>query len=201
MSYDLYLFQPEPGVDPKVTAEKLMLEEDEAAAGEDGELDLIKGLNPGEPNPEYEQRKRKIAELLTASDVDLEVFRFDFDELAKAHNISKEEARKRFRHIELNGPEDVGAQIELEDTTGAISLPYWHSGAAAVSAFKKIWSYLEILEREGGYRVYDPQLDKVLDLEHDFAKVVGMYEAGVQFTGQAVGQFIEQLAQEDDDDS
>lgn len=51
MSYDLYLFQPEPGVDPRVTAEKLFLGEDEEDADEDEEL--------REPNPEYEQRKRK----------------------------------------------------------------------------------------------------------------------------------------------
>jgi hypothetical protein len=76
-----------------------------------------------------------------------------------------------------------------------------HSGARAISAFKKVWNYLEILEREGGYRVYDPQSERVLDLEHDFERVVGMYEAGVQFTGQAAAQFIEELAQEDGDDS
>jgi hypothetical protein len=197
MSYDLYLFQPKPGVDPRVTAEKLFLEDNEDDAEEsaegDEELDYVKWLNPGEPNPQYEQRKQKMAMLLTEFDAELTTFPFRFDELAIQHNISEDEARKRFRHIELEGPDELAIQITLEDTTGEITMPYWHSGAVAVAAFKTIWGYLDVLQREGGYRVFDPQLDRVLDLERDFAKVVAKYEAGVQYVGQ--------LAQEDDDDN
>ena len=40
------------------------------------------------------------------ADPALEVFKFGFEEIAKFENISVEEAKVRFRHIELNGPED-----------------------------------------------------------------------------------------------
>jgi hypothetical protein len=196
VSYDLYLFQPEPGVDPRVTAERQFLADedfDEDSAEEDEELGYVSWLNPGEPNPEYEQRKQKMAMLLTEFDSDLTIFPFNFEELASQHNISEEEARKRFRHVALEGPEDLGIQISLEDVTGDITVPYWHSGAQANRALKKIWGYIDVLQRVGGYRVYDPQLDEVLDLERDFANVVAKYEAGVQY--------VRQLANEDEDES
>ena len=42
--------------------------------------------------------------------------------------------------------------------------------------FEEIWSYLEIIEREGGFFTYDPQIGRVLDLQKDFEAPLGCYD-------------------------
>ena len=51
MSYDLYQFKPEAGVDPLETVERLFFEESEE-------------INPGPPRSEKEKRKRALADAL-----------------------------------------------------------------------------------------------------------------------------------------
>ena len=68
-------------------------------------------------------------------------------------NITVEDAKKKYRHIELNGPteETNGIQITLFDDEASVTVPFWHQGAAARRVFEEIWSYVEIIEREGGF--------------------------------------------------
>jgi len=42
-----------------------------------------------------------------------------------------------------------------------VTVPFWHHGAAARRVFEEIWTYLQIMEREGGFFTYDPQIDRV----------------------------------------
>jgi hypothetical protein len=89
MSYDLVMFKAVPGEDPE-----------EAALRDFSELPAFP------PNPEAETLKRRIAEALISQNSHLEIFPFDFKVIAESQKISVEAARGRYRHIELNGPDD-----------------------------------------------------------------------------------------------
>jgi hypothetical protein len=159
MSYDLRLFKPIPGEDPLVTARRESL-----------------SLPTTAPNPETEALKRKVADALMASDSQLSIFHLDYSEIAKKQHISEEAARIKYRHLELNGPEaGNGIQITLFDNEAAVTIPFWHEGTAAGEVFKKVWIYLETLEREGGYVIYDSQLDRILDRSKDYDAVLSCY--------------------------
>jgi hypothetical protein len=176
MSYDLHFVRVPPGADPRATIEQA-LEQDE-------ELDDL-DVNPGDPDPAKEARKQAIARALMAADPELTIFPKDYAEIARVLEISESEARVRHRELELNGPEDgPGIQISLYDDTAAITLPYWHDGEAAGQVWRKIFTYLQVLEREGGFRTYDPQLDEVLDLSAGPDALLAQYGAGVQYTRQ-----------------
>lgn len=160
MSYDLRLFRPRPGVDPLETAH-----EDEPEPPD----------TP--PDPAKEAVKRSVAEALMALDPTLQVFHMAFDDIARVQGISVEEARERYRHIELNGPEDdeAGIQVTLYDDEATVTVPYWHRGEAAQKVFRKIWQYLEVIWRLCGYVVYDPQLDRVFDPPAELDAAIAAY--------------------------
>jgi hypothetical protein len=165
MSYDLHLFKPETGVDPLETVERLFAEDADE-------------INPGLPQPEKESRKRALADALIKLNPELEVFTFGFKEIAESEGISEAEARSKFRHLELNGPEGGnGIQITLYDDVAVITVPYWHAGEKARDTFKEIRGYLSLLEREGGFVTYDPQLEKILDLSSDLFLALEAYES------------------------
>jgi len=160
MSYDLRLCLPQPGRSPE-----------EIATSDEADFiisDLI---------PELEVRKQRVATALLQSNPELTPFNFDFEELAKNDEITVAEAKSKYRHIELNTPEGSGGiQITIYDTEVSVTVPYWHHGAAARHIFQEIWNYLQILEREGNYFTYDPQLERVLNLNTDFDSVLKIYE-------------------------
>ena len=165
MSYDLHLFRPAPGTE--------LLETARASSGEDAEE-----LNPGPVVPEKEQQKRQNAALLQIANSQLEIFPFDYRAIARSLGCSEAEAKIRFRHLELNSPEDGnGIQITLADDTVSITVPYCHHGDGAEPVLKEVWKYLQVLERWAGFRSYDPQLDKVLDLERDLAAALAQYRS------------------------
>ena len=166
MSYDLHLFRPESGVEPLETVERLL--------DADEETDEI---NPGLPVPEKEESKRALAQALINLNPQLEIFEFGFKEIAEMEGITQDEAHIKFRHLELNGAEDGnGIQITLSDDTADITVPYWHTGDAAKQTFEEIWSYLKLLEAEGGFVTYDPQLEQILNLATDISSVLQTYE-------------------------
>ena len=166
MSYDLHLFRPEFDVDPLETIERLLNENEESDE-----------INPGLPVPGKEERKRALAQALIILNPQLEIFEFGFKELAEMESITENEARSKFRHLELNGADDGnGIQITLSDDTADITVPYWHTGDTAKQTFEEIWSYLKLLEAEGSFVTYDPQLEKILNLAADFSTVLETYE-------------------------
>ncbi len=163
MSYDFRLFLPQPGVDPLVTAQ----------TEQDGESEDI---NPGPPVAENETRKRAIANALMKTDPVLEVFQFGFEQIAKFQNISVEEAKLRWRHMEFNGPEDgPGIQITLFDDGASLSVPYWHKDKKAKAVFVQLWEYLKVIQRVGGYQIYDPQMESIVNLASDLEKATTCY--------------------------
>jgi hypothetical protein len=163
MSYVFRLFLQQPGVDPLVMAQ---IEPDE-------ESDEI---NPGPPVPAKELRKKLIADGLMKADPSLEVFQFGFEEIAKLQNISVDEAKLRFRHMELNGREDgPGIQITLLDDGASLTVPYWHKDKKAKAVFAQIWGYLKIMQRVGGYQIYDPQMECIVKLASDLEKATKCY--------------------------
>ncbi len=155
MSYDLTFFTPRPGVDVHDIVE---VDEDRA---------------PGRRDPKAEAMKRKVADALLAKDARLELFKPDFDEIAKLYKMPVAEAFERFRDIELTDTAS-GMQIQLYDDGAALSIPYWHSGDAARGVLEQVWSAIEIICRETGYEVFDPQLDRVIDV-NAFADVLETY--------------------------
>ena len=170
MSYDLQLFEPPPGTDPLVAARAAL------------DVD-IESVNPGPVDSKREAWKEVLASALLAADPVLERFRFDYPEIAKLRGLSEEEARREFRHIELNAPENGnGLQIQLFDKTVSVAIPYWHRGEKAETTWSEIWKCLQVCRDTGGLAVYDPQLDRVLDLENDRDAVLQMYAQGMQFT-------------------
>jgi hypothetical protein len=163
MSYDFRLFLSQPGVDPVVTAEG---EADEGS----------EEINPGPPIPAKEARKRAIANALIKADPALEIFRFGFDEIAKFQNVGVEEARLRFRHLELNDPEGgPGIQIVLFDDSASVIVPYWHNEKKAKAVFAQIWEYLKVISDIAGYDVYDPQLECIINLNRDLERAAKRY--------------------------
>lgn len=164
MSYDFRLFKRRAGEDPHVTAQR---DSEEFAATP---LD-----------PQKEALKRRVADALITHNPKLEVFQFGYEEIAKHEKISVEEARLKYRHLELNGPEEdsTGIQITLFDDEASVTVPFWHKGDQATDTFRKIWSYLEIISRETGYLIYDPQIDRVFEPATSFEDALACYSGVV----------------------
>jgi len=170
VSYDIYLIPLGPSGDAQAYFDDQEVTRDE--------LDLL-------PKPEAERRKRELADRLRASGVPLEEFEFDFARIAERLGLSVEEARQGWRHVELNSPEDgPGIQIELQDESAKLGVPYWHAAERAEPVWDQVWTCLRILRDVGGYSPFDPQLGRVLDLDRDRGDVVAMYAEGVADTNQ-----------------
>lgn len=174
MSYDIYLLKLEQGEPIDKAIERIFSEESEE-------------INHGLPNPEKERQKQRLAAELIKKNADLEIFRFGYKEIAATYGISEEEARIKYRHIELNGPEDgSGIQITLYDDSATVTVPYWYKGEKARATLEEVWEYLKIIQREAGYFVYDPQLEVVLDLSSDFSKVMSPYIDTVKWAEETI---------------
>lgn len=160
MSYGFTLFKPKPTEDPLVTARTDF--DDEAL----------------EPTPEKEVLKNKVVSALIKADPSLQLLTLSdqsYEKFAEFEHISLEEARRKYRQLELS-LEGLGIQIEIFDDEAGISVPYWHDNSNAEIVFKKIWKYLGIIQRETGYIVYDPQLDIFLDVNQDYKQALKVYE-------------------------
>jgi hypothetical protein len=160
MSYDFQLFRPRAGEDPYVTAQRDSDEVDDSP-----------------PDPQKEALKRRVADALIAHNPKLEIFQFGYEEIAKFEKITVEQARLKHRHLELNGPEEGGngIQITLFDDEASVTVPFWHDGDKATDTFRELWSYLDIISREAGYLIYDPQIDRVLEPSAGFGDSLSCY--------------------------
>jgi hypothetical protein len=168
MGYDFYSFRVPAGEDPMTIADRLLGEDE-------GEL------APHASSPEIEAKKEAMANAILEKNPQMTRFQLRHDEIAKMENTSIDEARRKYRYIEINPPDDGnGVQVHLYDAYATVSVPYWHQGEQAAAVFREIWGHLETLGREGGYETYDPQLGRVLDLERDFSLVVQCYVEAVQ---------------------
>jgi hypothetical protein len=149
MSYDFRLCLPRPGRDPMEIA---------LADIEEGEETAL--------TPAAAERNRRLVAALLEKNPDLE----GADGASSAGDGM----------IVLTDPaEGSGIEISLSSDEAAVSLAYWHGEPAAQPFLEEAWDYLRIIEREGDYFTYDPQLGRVLDLQTDFAAVLAAYQTGV----------------------
>ena len=153
MSYDLYCYRPSSDA-PDVTEARAVVEllnADEEA---------------GRTRPASPAVKERIASALMQHNPRLERFQFDFRRIAESANISEDEARTRYQHVELNPPEgDVAIQLTIYDDHVFVTIPYWYSGVDADQVFASLSDYLRIVRRASGYFAYDPQTDMAFDPE------------------------------------
>lgn len=166
MSYDVLLFLPRPGVDPLTVAEALLER-------------LEEGPSPGRREPARERWKAALADALVAHDPALTVPPLDHAGIARERGITEDEARERFRQLELSGPDDgSGVRITIDDDHALVTVPDRHRGDAAREAFGEVSGYLRVLAREGGLLAYDPQLERVVDPDEDFEAMLAAYGEG-----------------------
>jgi hypothetical protein len=117
---------------------------------------------PGPPDPGAERRKRALVEALLAECPELQGGEVDYASIARAFNISEDEARQRYRWWHLVGPDEgAGIEITVYDSFVAIDMA---SAGGTDEDWEDIWHYLAILVREGGFVVWDPQGPNVVDV-------------------------------------
>lgn len=160
MSYDIYLLSPEDARDPESSVERL----DEAVG----------------PGDEAQQaRKKRLAEALVAENSALEVFEFDHHAIAVELKTTLDEARRAYSHIELSVPK-TGIQITIFANWASVTVPYWHAGPAAEPVFAEVHRATALLVSQGGYRIYDPQIEQVVDdLSEVLDEVIWAYTGAV----------------------
>nr|WP_319395939.1 hypothetical protein [uncultured Desulfobacter sp.] len=179
MSYDIYLYAPIPGKDHTDTIDYYLNGEEE-------------DINPGPPDEASEAKKKRIANSLISFNNDFEIFCFGFDEIAKIENISIEDAKIKYRHLEINESDDGnGIQITVYDNSATVTVPYWHTGETAKEIFEKIFEYLQIIQEESGYIIYDPQIESIIDLNEHCEVLLNKY-ASVS-TDVQDGGFVDKL--------
>ena len=147
-----------------------------SAAGESGNVQP----DSGAIDAVAETRKRRVKDALTNMNPHLEEFVFNYEVMANSLGITPTEARQRYRHIELNGPDDGnGIQIILWDNHATISVPFWHAGKDGESVMREMWGYMRLLNAVEGMTAFDAQLGRMLDLDRDFDAVLQQYAHGV----------------------
>ena len=164
MSYEFMSFSPVSGEDPKTTKDRLTEQQEMEAKATD-------------PAPQVEARMKMLADAIMSCNPQITPFALQHDQIAELEHIIIEEANNKFRYIELNSPDEGnGIQITLQDDHATITVPYWHQGEKANAVFKEIWKYLRIFQDKGGYITHDPQLERIIDLDHDFKAAISQYE-------------------------
>ena len=140
---------------------------------------FMESQETGEPPEDETARvlKRKIADALLACNPRLREFKIDYATIARSQNISEEQARQEFTHIELDPPDgDPAVQIFMHNNHVAIQMPYWYTGSGADLAFQQINQYLRVIRSEAGYFAFDPQTDRIFNPEKETIGDHGHYE-------------------------
>ena len=114
------------------------------------------------PDLEKEQRKRALVDALLAECPELTGGEPDYAAIARAEKISEAEAHRRFGWWTVGGPDEgSGIEITLYDDYVSIDMP---SAAGTKEDWADVWRYLEVLVRQGGFVVWDPQGPNLVDL-------------------------------------
>jgi hypothetical protein len=112
-------------------------------------------------NSESRQRSQAIANALRFKNPQL-----DWRPIAIANRES----------IQVDGGENGdGIQVSLRPNEAGVTVPYWHTAQRAYEVFRQIWDYLKIIQQMNAFVIYDPQLDRIIDLEIDFNSVLSTY--------------------------
>lgn len=148
MSYDIYCYKSSHDTP----------NEDEANAVIEADIEKWskKDMNPA--------TKLAIVKALKAFNPKLEIFDFDYGEIAELTVAIIEENDSKFHHIEINHPEgEPAVQLVVYDNHVFLTAPYLHVGSDANQLFQYIRSYIKIIRETAGYFVYDPQTGTVFD--------------------------------------
>jgi hypothetical protein len=149
MGVDFYLL-PKTPVDGDVTKARDWLDREDRRFAE----------IPNALDAAAEARKRKLADLLLKIKPDFEEFKLRYEEIATFDKISVDEARRKYRYIEINGP---GVQFTVFDHYIAL-------GVYSQIDAEELDPVLAALSAEGGFVLFDPQSEVVIDLsEESFA--------------------------------
>lgn len=108
-------------------------------------------------DPAAETRKRKLAELVLNMNLGFEEFDFQYEQIAEFERISADEARRKYRRIELNGP---SVQVSVLDRYVAV-------GVFSRVDPDELDAVLAALSTEGGFVAFDPQRERVVDLSKE----------------------------------
>ncbi|HTX76458.1 MAG TPA: hypothetical protein VMD29_09655 [Terracidiphilus sp.] len=134
---------------------------------------VLEDEDPGPLDPAKEKQKQRLAAALIGRNPDLKEFERDYARIAVNGSISESEARRLFRNIELNDHRNH-IQIDIADDGGSIGFSPEGRGKACADSVRILWDCLRVLELEGGYAAYDPQVGRILNLESDYDTLVRM---------------------------
>ena len=168
MSYELHLFRAPAGVD-------LLRAAEESLAA------LENSVDSGPLDPEVQKRHQHIVAELQSHDPDFEILPVWTESPAPAG-----EAPQRSMTAAFVSPPDDTMVMHLSGATASVTLCYWNGVADADAVWEKACGAIEVLRREGGFHVYDPQLGRMVDLDLDRPAVLEKYLEGASY-GAAAG--------------
>src|SRR5262245_42022976 len=146
MSYDLYLVRPTGGKAAQSMVEELTESDPTAHAAP--------------VDPAAENLKAEVAAAVVGLIPTMEPFKSEYDKVAEALSCTQEEARLRFRHVELTDVrQGHEAQITIFDRHVFVTVPFSHGGPAADAVLGDIAAVGRMLAKRWGFVTYDPQLD------------------------------------------
>jgi hypothetical protein len=153
MSYDFYCYRPTSEQPDSQEALAAIQSEENQVYRNDSEAQAI---------------KQKIAGALIAYNPRLEPFKFDYNEIARIMNLSVEQARAQWNHIELNPPEgDLAIQAQIQWDHVSFEIPYWYTAVKADEVFGQLAAYARVVRRTAGFFAYDPQTNHAFDPERE----------------------------------
>lgn len=79
--------------------------------------------------------------------------------------------------IELSEEEDR-VQVSIDAGEAAISIPYWFDGSEAQEVLALALRCAHVLRETGGFAVWDPQLDRLVDQDTVVAELEQAYAVG-----------------------
>lgn len=110
---------------------------------------------PAALDPAAEFRKRELADVLLRMKPEFQEFPLQYGEIAAFEKISPDEARRKYRQIEINGP---GLQFTFCDQHVTI-------GVYSTVDTDELQAILAVLSAEGGFVLFDPQQNDFVDLQ------------------------------------
>ncbi len=153
MSYLLDLVRPTPGKDPAKSAKALLIQA---------------GRQRGKARPADEQLKLRLVQALKEANPSLRIMNAAHADLSLPREGDESDRTSR-PHIELYS--DSGLTITVDDKTASVALPFWYKGDQIDAVLEETQGYLDILQREGKYEVYDPQMERMLNIPADLGYV------------------------------
>jgi hypothetical protein len=105
-----------------------------------------------------------VASALVSFDSRLDIFEFDHQKIAESQSISIAEAERLTDYIEVNTPEDEENYLQFNIAKDHVSLSF---GFGMPPEFiDRVMDYVDVICRETGYFLYDPQDGSVSDPIH-----------------------------------